>query len=118
MTLVGLEPVILVEEPNRGRTIIEKFEANVDVAFAVVVMTPDDLGAELRALEAATSDGVPLEGLQSRARQNVILELCYFIGLLGREHWSPSLPVKWSVQAMLTACSMYRRAGLRGGVAP
>lgn len=68
-----LEPIILSEQPNAGKTIIEKFEINSDVGFAVVLMTPDDEG---KAIDAST--------LSKRARQNVILELGYFIGKLGR----------------------------------
>jgi predicted nucleotide-binding protein len=69
---LGLEPVILHEHANQGRTIIEKFEAHADVGFAIVLLTADDVGG-------------PQQGKQrSRARQNVILELGYFIGRLGR----------------------------------
>jgi len=71
---LDLEPIILHEQPNGGRTIIEKFERYADVAFAVVLLTPDDLGA---------SKDAPKEG-KSRARQNVIFELGFFIGRLGR----------------------------------
>jgi predicted nucleotide-binding protein len=40
-----LEPIILHEQPSQGRTVIEKFEtSSSDVAFAVVLLTPDDLG--------------------------------------------------------------------------
>jgi predicted nucleotide-binding protein len=69
---LGLEPIILHERANKGRTIIEKFEAHADVGFAIVLLTPDDVGS-------------PQGGKQQlRARQNVILELGYFIGRLGR----------------------------------
>ena len=72
---LGLAPVILHEQPSQGRTIIEKFEvSSSDVAFAVVLLTPDDLGC-------ANSKGTEL---RPRARQNVILELGYFMGRLGR----------------------------------
>ena len=72
---LGLDPVILHEQPNQGRTIIEKFEvSSSDVAFAVVLLTPDDVGG--------TKDDTP--HLKPRARQNVILELGYFLGRLGR----------------------------------
>jgi len=75
MEKVGLQPIILHEQPNAGRTIIEKFETySDDVAFAVVLLTPDDLGSEA---------GDPSQ-LKPRARQNVIMELGYFIGRLGR----------------------------------
>ena len=70
-----LEPVILNEEASRGKTIIEKFEHHADVGFAVVLLTPDDEGA-LRGEEG---------GRSPRARQNVIFELGFFIGRLGRE---------------------------------
>lgn len=71
---LGLEPIILHEQANRGRTVIEKVEANGDVSFAVVLLTPDD--------EGCVKGGKP----EPRARQNVLLELGYFIGRLGREN--------------------------------
>ncbi len=69
-----LEAVILEEQPNKGRTIIEKFVDYSDVEYAVVVMTPDDMGGEKGGRA------------NQRARQNVILELGFFIGKLGRDH--------------------------------
>lgn len=69
-----LVPVVLKEQPTAGRTIIEKFEAESDVGFAVVLLTPDDVGG----LASAPKK------LQPRARQNVIFELGYFAGALGR----------------------------------
>lgn len=71
---LGLEAVILHEQANQGRTIIEKFENYSDVGFAVVLLTPDDVGST----KANANNLVP------RARQNVILELGFFIGKLGR----------------------------------
>lgn len=71
---LGLEPIILLEKPNEGKTLIEKFETHSDVGFAVVLLTPDDRGA-------SNND---IANLRPRARQNVILELGYFIGKLGR----------------------------------
>jgi hypothetical protein len=41
---LGLHPIILHEQADRGRTVIEKFEAHADVGFAVVLLTPDDMG--------------------------------------------------------------------------
>lgn len=70
---LGFEAIILHEQANRGRTIIEKVEANGDVGFAVVLLTPDD--------EGCVKGGKPA----ARARQNVLLELGYFIGRLGRD---------------------------------
>lgn len=69
---IGFEAIILHEQANQGRTIIEKIEAHGDVGFAVVLLTPDDEG---------NTKGRPG---QPRARQNVLLELGYFIGRLGR----------------------------------
>lgn len=70
---IGLEAVILHEQANQGRTIIEKVEAHGDVGFAVVLLTPDDVGCK--------KGGIP----EPRARQNVLLELGYFFGRLGRD---------------------------------
>jgi len=69
---LGLEPIILHERPNGGRTLISKFqEESAAIEFAVVLMTPDDVGGLVN-------------GPQSpRARQNVIFELGFFIGKLG-----------------------------------
>ncbi len=36
----GFEPIILNEQANRGRTVIEKVEAHSDVGFVVVLLTP------------------------------------------------------------------------------
>jgi hypothetical protein len=76
LSRLGLEPVILHEQPNRGRTIIEKFIDHSDVGFAIVLLTPDDKGA----LAAE-----PPDKLRYRARQNVVLELGFFLGRLGRD---------------------------------
>ncbi len=70
---VGLEPIILHEQPNEGRTIIEKFVEYADVGYAVVLLTADDVGGHAE------------NELSKRARQNVILELGFFLGSLGRE---------------------------------
>jgi len=75
---LDLEPIVLREQPNRGATIIEKFEAYSTVGFAVVLMTSDDLGS--KALPNPNKNE-----LRPRARQNVILELGYFLGVLGRD---------------------------------
>ena len=68
-----LEPVILEEQPDRGLTVIEKFEKNARGDFVVALLTPDDVG------------GHNPDELKPRARQNVILELGYFIGKFGRD---------------------------------
>ena len=72
---LGFKVVILHEQPNAGRTIIEKFEDYSNVSFAVILLTPDDIGA---------ASNKPSES-KPRARQNVILELGYFIAKIGRQ---------------------------------
>lgn len=69
-----LNPIILHEKASKGMTIIEKIEHYSDVGFAIVLLTPDDVGA--------TKD--ERDQLKPRARQNVLLELGYFLGRLGR----------------------------------
>ena len=74
--VLGLDPVILDEQADRGRTIIAKFEEEArKVGFAVVLLTPDD---EAR-LQGSETEFSP------RARQNVIFELGYFARALGRK---------------------------------
>ena len=42
----NIEPIILDEQPNKGQTIIDKFEGSANVTgFAIVLLTPDDVGA-------------------------------------------------------------------------
>ena len=74
-TLKLPEPIVLREQASQGRTIIEKFEALVDdVDLVFVLLTPDDEMAS----SSAGSDR------SRRARQNVILELGFFLGKLQR----------------------------------
>jgi len=73
---LGLDPIILHEKPNAGRTIIEKFTDYSGVSFAVVLLSPDDV--------ARSRDGSAKDE-RFRARQNVIFELGFFIGRLGRD---------------------------------
>lgn len=72
---IDLNPIILHEWPDGGRTIIEKFEQHADVGFALALLTPDDMGS----LCGEEEDSRP------RARQNVIFEFGYFIGKLSRK---------------------------------
>lgn len=77
---IGLEPIVLHRMANSGLTLIEKFEKFADVKYAIVLLTPDDIGA--------LSENVPREALnyQFRARQNVVFELGFFYGKLGRSN--------------------------------
>jgi predicted nucleotide-binding protein len=70
---IGFEAIILHEQANQGRTVIEKVVAHGNVGFAVVLLTPDDEGCKKG------------EAVKPRARQNVVLELGYFVGRLGRD---------------------------------
>ena len=73
-TLKLPEPIILHEHPSGGKTIIEKFEHLASLASVVfVLLTPDDKVAN-------PIHTTPI----SRSRQNVIFELGYFLGKLGR----------------------------------
>jgi predicted nucleotide-binding protein len=78
---LDLEAIILHEQGDLGLTVMEKFEQNaLDCKMAVVLLSPDDLGF--------TKDSTPNEA-KYRARQNVILELGYFVGKLGRSRVLP-----------------------------
>ena len=73
---LDLDPVLLGEQPSRSNTVIEKLEEYAAaVSYAVALLTADDVGSPRQ--ESTT---------QPRARQNVIFELGYFIGQLGRDH--------------------------------
>lgn len=71
----GIEAVILSEQANQGKTIIEKFENYSDVGGAICLFTADDVGRS----KVADND-------RARARQNVVFETGYFIGKLNRNH--------------------------------
>lgn len=70
------EPVILQQKAEGGRSLIEKFEEeSTEANLVFVCMTPDDIGGV-----------VGDEGAQrARARQNVIFEMGFFYGRLGRK---------------------------------
>ncbi|MBA6413667.1 nucleotide-binding protein [Parahaliea sp. F7430] len=72
---LGLNAIILHEQPNEGKTIIEKLEKHTEASFAVVLFTPDDVGAK-------SSDS---SNLNTRARQNVLVELGYMAAKIGRD---------------------------------
>ena len=74
---LDFDPVVLHEQPDQGRTIIEKFSDYADVGFAVILLSPDDM---------AYPRGCSPKDARPRARQNVVLELGYFIGKLGRKN--------------------------------
>lgn len=68
LTTAKVPNIILHQEMDKSRHVLTKFLDNASKAgYAVAILTPDDLTAE---------------GYY-RARQNVILEIGYFIGVLG-----------------------------------
>jgi len=72
---LGVEPVVLIDQPNRGAmTIIEKFERYArECNFAIALLTPDDLVTKGKE-----------KYLQPRL--NTVFELGWFCAALGREH--------------------------------
>jgi predicted nucleotide-binding protein len=72
---LGLNPIILHEQPNGGDTLIEKFTRNSNVGFAIVLLSADDYGYTKK--ESS-------ENAKFRTRQNVVFELGFFTGKLGR----------------------------------
>lgn len=109
----GLKPIILHEQAGGSWTVIEKLEKYSNVGYAFVILTPDDVGycqSEVEhlfrtqkkthpvlsdipsfvnvvpsgAVVECFTELVPL--MKERARQNVILELGYFMASLKREN--------------------------------
>ncbi|MGI2107318.1 TIR domain-containing protein [Shewanella frigidimarina] len=75
----GFDPIILHLKASGNRTIIEKLEKyTANVGYGIVLYTPDDLGQ----VKNKASNGE----LTRRARQNVIFEHGYLMGLIGREN--------------------------------
>jgi hypothetical protein len=69
----NLEPIILSELPSKGRTIIQKLEEEAGRAsYAFALLTPDDLVKSP-------------EQYYLQARPNVMIEIGWFYGRLGRE---------------------------------
>ncbi|MES2764669.1 MAG: nucleotide-binding protein [Bacteroidota bacterium] len=74
---LDVEAIILHEQPDKGRTIIEKFEdQSLEANFAIVLFSPDDYGFP--------KDFPKQKRL--RPRQNVVFELGYFIGKIKRKN--------------------------------
>ena len=70
LTRAGVNSVVLHEKPDLGRTIIDKLiQEGSKAGYAIALLTGDDV----------------VEGGIARARQNVILEVGYFMGVLGKD---------------------------------
>ncbi|HZY47232.1 MAG TPA: nucleotide-binding protein [Candidatus Bathyarchaeia archaeon] len=91
----GLNVIILHERADKGRTIIEKLEEHNNPSLAIVLLTPDDLGG------MASSPSK----LNPRARQNVVFEMGFFVGRLGRSRvivlHSPGVEIPTDYQGVL-----------------
>ena len=108
----GLNPIILHEQPSKGMTLVEKLEKYSNVGFAIIVLTPDDLGVDKKEVKRLLGSLIGKEdfslddyhkwsrtntsavvslmdkilaSLRERSRQNVVLEFGYFMGRLSRE---------------------------------
>ena len=69
----GLESIVLRDEAGKGRTLVEKFEQEAHgAAYAIILLTPDDL------IQTPDKD-------YTQARPNVVFELGWFYGRIGRE---------------------------------
>jgi len=72
---LGLKPIVLREQPDKGLTIIEKLEEWLgNCKCAIILYTPCDVG-----------NGVNETTNEQRARQNVVYEHGLFQGYLGRK---------------------------------
>lgn len=75
INMLGLDPIILHERANKGDSLMDKLAREGNVGFVVVILSADDKGN-------AKTDSE--EKLNYRARQNVIFELGFFIGQMGK----------------------------------
>ena len=73
---LGFKAIILHEQTNSGKTIIEKIEEYTDAGFGIILYTPCDVGAKMG----------EETNLKSRARQNVVFEHGFLIAKLGRKN--------------------------------
>lgn len=105
-TLKLNEPVILRKLPGLGKTLIEKFETAAEVVELVfVLLTPDEKVAEVDETDAQ----------KRRARQNVILELGFFLGKLGRSSGRVLLLHKGPIEIPSDICGI-EYIDITGGV--
>ncbi len=81
LSRIGLKPIVLHREVDGGQTIIEKFEANSDVSYAFILLTPDEITYTIDQDELNDDK----RKKETRARPNVIFEFGYFVAKLGRK---------------------------------
>jgi predicted nucleotide-binding protein len=77
---LGIEAIVLKDVGGAARSLIEKFfEIGGKARFAIVLISADDMGASRIQFDEPE---VGSKALKYRSRQNTILELGYFYGLL------------------------------------
>lgn len=80
---LSIPTIVLEKEGDAGQTVVEKFEREAArCEYAIIICSPDDEGH----LRPKTKKAGPITDLRPRARQNVVLELGYFLALLGRKN--------------------------------
>ena len=79
---INLNPIVLHRKPDEGQTIIEKFEKHSNVSYAIILLTPDDIGCNTDEFQKNEDE----RELEYRARQNVIFEFGFFVGRLTRKN--------------------------------
>jgi predicted nucleotide-binding protein len=77
----SFNPIVLQDQPMEGsKTFIEKFERwAAECNYAIALMSPDDKSFEQKSFKTLS------DGEKFRARQNVLIELGWFIANLGRD---------------------------------
>ena len=78
---INLDPVVLHRQLDEGLTIIEKFEKHSEVTYAIILLTPDDIGFPISEIKKSDNERI----IECRARQNVIFEFGFFVGKLNRK---------------------------------
>ncbi len=81
---LGITPIVMRDAGGSSTSLIEKFfDVGGAARYAIVLLSGDDFGVSRVQYEAAEGGE---KAMQFRARQNVVLELGYFYGLLGWEN--------------------------------
>jgi predicted nucleotide-binding protein len=81
VTALNIRPIVMKEVGGATVSLIQTFfEIGGAAKFAIVLLSPDDLGASRLQYDHPRGG---THALKYRSRQNVVLELGYFYGLLG-----------------------------------
>jgi len=83
LNLLQIRPIVLRDVGGASMSLFQKFfEIGGAAKFAIVLLSADDFGASLKQYDNPPPHG-GVHALKFRSRQNVVLELGYFYGLLG-----------------------------------